>query len=97
MNSPNDFIDTAHAYVWAHPWAMFATCAAFCLTVWILGYWVGCARGRYLERQIKTMDVSFQGESIHISTTGERPVITPMRTVRTENADPGAYAHFGSN
>lgn len=72
-------------------------CAVLALCVWIFGYWIGVARGRFLERQVRETCIDFQADTVHICTHGVVPVITPMRTVRTANADPGAYADFGSN
>lgn len=93
MNTPSDFFDLL-----AHdPNVYRLACCALALCVWTFGYWVGVARGMYIERQRRETVVEFQGDTVHICTHGTRLVITPLRTVRGDNAAPNAFADFGSN
>lgn len=72
-------------------------CAVLALCVWVFGYWVGCARGQFLERQVRETTIHFEADGIHVDTRGVQPKFTPMRTIRDDNATPGGYAHFGEN
>ena len=72
-------------------------CCALALCVLTFGYWVGVARGMYIERQRRETVVEFQADTVYVCTHGTRPIITPLRTVRGDNATPNAFADFGDN
>lgn len=91
--TPAQYLD----FIYHDPIVYRLACCALALCVWTFGYWVGTARGMYIERQRRETVVEFQADTVYVCTHGTRPIITPLRTVRGDNATPNAFADFGDN